>query len=94
MFSVLFEYAKKPANALLIIVVFLTLQNGLLYVINAEARSKLQLSHLLDTVNELIASILRKIIFHENFATLLNFLAHDLLMLLGDSTRQTILRWL
>jgi len=41
MFSILFEYAKKPENALLIIVVFLTLQNGLLYVVNAGARSRL-----------------------------------------------------
>jgi hypothetical protein len=30
MFAVLLEYTEEPANALLIIVVFLALQNGLL----------------------------------------------------------------
>lgn len=91
MFTVLLEYTKKPANRLLIIIVFLTLYNGLFDTISILSKAHKLSLYLLNAVNELVASILGEIIFYKNFAALVYFIACLVFMILRNKVGQAIL---
>lgn len=91
MFTVVLEYTKKPADRLLIIVMFLTLYNGLFGTINILSQAQRLTLYLLNAVNELVASILGEIIFYKNFAALVYFIACLVFMFLRNKIGQAVL---
>lgn len=91
MFTVVLEYTKKPADRLLIIVMFLTLYNGLFGTINILSQAQRLTLYLLNAVNELVASILGEIIFYKNFAALVYFVACLVFMFLRNKIGQAVL---